>query len=144
MDGESMTDLVGEEGENAEQQKKKKQQKVRKRKSDFICKEKSNLLATIQTHPRGNLILDSKNKRAGETNFVEGLLQNILQTRNYVLQLDPATKYWDKQPLPEPPASDNIDDNIEDFLDDVIGFAMPPIESIRTALICPSFAHMDV
>lgn len=107
-------------------------------------KEKLTLLAPIQTNPRGNLILDSKNKRSGDTNFVEGLLQNILATRDYVLQLDPATKYWDNQPLPTVPTSNSIDDNIEDFLDDVIGFAMPQMDVLKMTNICPSFHHFDV
>lgn len=140
----SLTDLVGEDMAEQAEATQKKQKKVRKRKSDFIVKEKSTLLAPIQTNPRGNLILDSKNKRSGETNFVEGLLQNMLATRDYVLQLDPATKYWDNQQLPDAPASNNIDDNIEDFLDDVIGFAMPPLDALKLTNICPSFRHFDV
>lgn len=141
----TLTDLVGEDEAAAQAAAEKKQRKVRKRKSDFIVKEKSTLLAPIQTHPRGNLILDSKNKRSGETNFVEGLLQNVLATRNYVLQLDPATKYWDNQPLPDDaPASNNIDDNLEDFLDDVIAFALPPLDVLKSTSICPSFRHFDV
>lgn len=135
-----ITDLAGEE----EEQQPKKQKRVRKRKSDFVVKEKSSLLATIQTHPRGNMIIDNKNKRSNETNFVEGLLQNILQTRDYVLQLDPATKFWDNQPLPPVPSSDNIDDNIEDYLDDVMGFNMPSLDTLKMTSICPSFRHFDV
>lgn len=135
---------MGEEGA-ATQQKKKKAQKARKRKSDFISKDKSSLLGVIQIHPRGNLILDSKNKRAGETNFVEGLLQNMLCTRNFVLQLDPATKYWDRQQLqPAQPTSDNLDDNIADFVDDVIAFPMPDMKVLKASYICPSFPHFDV
>lgn len=146
IDGDhSMTDLVGEEETEREAQKKKKKAAAKKRKSDFISKEKASLLAPISVHPRGNLILDSKNKRAGETNFVEGLLQNILGTRDYVLQLDPATRYWDKDALPSSDVNtDNLDDNIDDYLDDVIGFAMPPIDKLKSSFICPSFHHFDV
>lgn len=149
IDGDnSTTDLVGEEDNEREAAQKKKQKKQRKRKSDFITKEKASLLAPISTHPRGNLILDSKNKRAGETNFVEGLLQNILSTRNYVLQLDPATRYWDRdasQTADVPADPDTAtEDNLDDYLDDVIGFAMPPMDTLKLACICPSFRHFDV
>lgn len=145
MDGDSQVDMVGEEGEEGgATQKKKKQTKTRKRRSDFITKEKAALLAPLQTHPRGNLILDSKNKRAGETNFVQGLLQNILQTRDYVLQLDPATKYWDRQPLPQDPSSDIFEENIGDFVDDVIAFEFPSADVLKRSWICPSLKHYDV
>lgn len=141
---DSQTDLVGEEAEEEAAAQKKKQKKAKQRKSDFITKDKATLIAPLQTHPRGNLILDSRNKRSGDANFVEGLLQNILQTRNYVLQLDPTTKYWYKQELSPAPASDEIEDNIEDFLADVIGFEMPAMAQLKVSSICPSFRHFDV
>lgn len=138
-----MMDDNGLEGD--EEQSQKKPKKVRKRKSEFIVKERPTLLASIQTKPRGNLILENKNKRSSDSNFVSGLLQNILMTRDFVLQLDPATKYWDTKSIPEAPSSDySVSENRADFLDDVMPFTMPAVESLNFATICPSFAHCNV